>query len=170
MMPLIHDINKNPAVIILTLGLIVVVLGFFVAWMFRRQNATHRRWKTLLAGVSTENFEELLRRHIGKNDELETLISDLIVRLNTAEKRLLTSKRFVGVVRFDAFSEVAGEQSFALAILDDRGDGAVISSLVGRTDCRVYCKSLRGGKSERELSREENEAIQVASKSAGVSK
>jgi hypothetical protein len=65
-------------------------------------------------------------------------------------------------VKYDAFEDVGGNQSFALAVYDDRGDGALITSLSGRTDCRVYCKPLIAGKSERNLSQEEQRAIQEA--------
>lgn len=164
-MPVLDDINKNPSIAVLILGALALLLGAAVLWMAKRQTNSDRRWRTLLQGVTAENFEELVLRHMAKNQELETLIADLLVRLDHAEKRLQTSKRFVGVVRFDAFEEVAGEQSFALAMLDDRGDGAVVSSLVGRADCRVYCKALKGGKSDRDLSREEREAIQAAGRS-----
>lgn len=72
------------------------------------------------------------------------------------------AKRHVGLVKYDAFEDVGGSQSFALALYDDKGDGALITSLVGRSDCRVYCKPLIGGKSERSLSQEEQRAIREA--------
>lgn len=73
-----------------------------------------------------------------------------------------SAKRYLAVVRYDAFDDVGGEQSFAFAMYDERGDGAVITSQVGRADCRVYAKQLKRGEADRELSREERSAIEQA--------
>ncbi|HVL40209.1 MAG TPA: DUF4446 family protein, partial [Fimbriimonadaceae bacterium] len=83
-------------------------------------------------------------------------------RIVQLEEKVAGAKRHVGLVRYDAFEDVGGSQSFALAIYDDKGNGAVITSLVGRTDCRVYCKPLLNGRSERNLSQEEQRAIEAA--------
>jgi hypothetical protein len=65
-------------------------------------------------------------------------------------------------VRYDAFEDVGGAQSFALALYDDQGNGAVMNGIVGRTDCRVYCKPLVAGRSPHNLSQEESRAISEA--------
>jgi hypothetical protein len=68
----------------------------------------------------------------------------------------------VGLVRFNPFEDTGGNQSFALALLDQHGDGLVISSLHARTGTRVYGKAIAGGKAEAALSDEEAEALRVA--------
>lgn len=68
----------------------------------------------------------------------------------------------VDLVRFDAFEDVGGRLSFSCAILDDHGDGVVVTSINGRRDTRVYAKPVRGGASTFTLSAEEAEAIDRA--------
>ena len=68
----------------------------------------------------------------------------------------------VGVVRFDAFEDMGGRLSFSAALLDDRGDGVVITSINGRQDTRCYAKQVRGGTSIHNLSEEEEQAIREA--------
>lgn len=70
--------------------------------------------------------------------------------------------RNVALVRYDAFSEMSGRLSFSLALLDNAGDGVVISALAGRTDTRVYAKGVSEGKGEHELSPEERQAVSSA--------
>ncbi len=89
-------------------------------------------------------------------------VESLRGRVKKLEEGLSASKRHLGLIRYDAFEEVHGKQSFAVAIYDDHGNGAVLSSIVGRTDCRVYAKPLVSGRSERTLSQEEQRAIQEA--------
>jgi hypothetical protein len=70
--------------------------------------------------------------------------------------------RNVALVRYDAFTEMSGRMSFALALLDNTGAGVVISALAGRVDTRVYAKGVTGGKGEHELSPEEQQAVTSA--------
>ena len=68
----------------------------------------------------------------------------------------------VGIVRFNPFREVGGDQSFSLALLDGKDSGLVITSLYTREGNRVYGKPIKGGLSEYSLSTEEKEAISKA--------
>lgn len=70
--------------------------------------------------------------------------------------------RHVGLVRYDAFEDVGGRLSFSCAMLDDHGNGVVVTSINGRQDTRVYAKPITEGKSPHNLSIEEEEAIQQA--------
>lgn len=70
--------------------------------------------------------------------------------------------RHLAVVRYDAFGDMGGHLSWSLAILDDAGDGVVITSIHGRSDARSYAKSVTGWSCEQQLSPEEEEAIASA--------
>jgi hypothetical protein len=70
--------------------------------------------------------------------------------------------RHLAVVRYDAFGDMGGHLSWSLALLDDAGDGVVLTSIHGRSDARSYAKSVTGWASEVQLSPEEEEAIASA--------
>ncbi len=111
-----------------------------------------------------------------ENIDLNTLL------LNTAEKvhvvqnsiekleesftanQVYEAKHFQkwNLLRFKAFENTGGDQSFALAILDEAGNGFVLSSIFGREESRVYCKPISKGVSNYALSNEEKEAIHKA--------
>ena len=67
--------------------------------------------------------------------------------------------RHLAVVRYDAFEEMGGRLSWSLALLDDGGDGVVLTSIRGRNEARTYAKSVLSWRSDQELSPEETEAI-----------
>ncbi|MFC5730425.1 DUF4446 family protein [Nocardioides vastitatis] len=67
--------------------------------------------------------------------------------------------RHLAVVRYDAFEEMGGRLSWSLALLDDAGDGVVLTSIRGRNEARTYAKSVSGWASDQELSPEESEAV-----------
>ncbi|MGA8846942.1 MAG: DUF4446 family protein [Nocardioides sp.] len=67
--------------------------------------------------------------------------------------------RHLAVVRYDAFGDMGGHLSWTLALLDDSGDGIVLSSIHGRSEARTYAKNVAGWTSDAQLSPEEDEAI-----------
>jgi hypothetical protein len=68
----------------------------------------------------------------------------------------------VGLVRYQAYHDVGGDHSFALALLDSAGTGVVVNSLYHRDRCRVYAKPIRDWRSAVTLTDEEQEAIERA--------
>lgn len=79
-----------------------------------------------------------------------------------AQAEVATSLRHVAVVRYDAFDDLAGRLSFSAALLDDAGDGVVLTSINGRSETRSYAKGVSGGRSTHPLSPEEKEALAKA--------
>ena len=76
------------------------------------------------------------------------------------------SLRNLAVVRYDAFGSVSsggtGQLSWSVALLDDHGNGAVLTSIHARNEARAYAKSITGWTSEQQLSPEEIEAVSAA--------
>lgn len=70
--------------------------------------------------------------------------------------------RHVAVVRYDAFGDMGGRLSFSAALIDDNGDGLVISSIHARGESRTYAKGLVAGKSDTTLTPEEQQALAAA--------
>lgn len=140
--------------------LAVAALGAGIAAVVRLA-AMNRRVSSLLGGTS-ENVEELLLYHLRERQEIIARLADLEKRTQALELKLQVSKRHLGLVRYDAFPDVGGNQSFAIALFDDQGDGAVVTGITGREDTRVYCKPLVRGRSDRPLSQEEERALDEA--------
>ena len=70
--------------------------------------------------------------------------------------------RHVAVVRYDAFGDMGGRLSFSAAIIDDAGDGIVVSSIHGRGESRTYAKGVVGGDADATLTPEERQALAAA--------
>lgn len=142
-------------------GVVLLLLGLAV-WQTLQVAKMKQRWNELLQDASGQNLERMLYDHLRDRVRMETDFQNVLTRLGELETKMNTSKRFIGVVRYDAFPDVGGSQSFSMAIYDDQGNGTVITSIVGRSDCRVFSKPLVAGRSEFGLSKEESQAIQSA--------
>jgi hypothetical protein len=147
------------------LGLSVVVLLLFLM-QSARLGSLERRYRALMGGRggagSAPTLGELV---VGQGERLDKTAKDLsglASVVNTMEKSVQGSVQHVGLVRFNPFQETGGDQSFALALLDGRGDGIVISSLHSRAMTRFYAKPIKGGASALSLSEEEAKAVEKA--------
>ncbi len=80
---------------------------------------------------------------------------------NLKEKSKFSIQK-IGLVRFNPFSEIGGDQSFSVALLDSNNDGVVITSLYSRGNNRTYGKSIKNSQSEHQLSDEEKKVIAEA--------
>ena len=85
----------------------------------------------------------------------------LALRQEVAALRLdlADSLRNIALVRYDAFTDSGGKLSWSLALLDDRGNGVVVTSIHGRTDARTYAKSIADWHCDQALSPEEQDAV-----------
>jgi hypothetical protein len=120
------------------------------------------KWRDLLRDSRGESLQTLLYDHLRERIQVQSQMDAIAARVQTLEELMQGAVRYVGLVRYDAFPDVAGSQSFSLAVYDERGDGAILTSIVGRNSCRVYSKPLVSGRSERDLSQEEQRAIRSA--------
>lgn len=109
-----------------------------------------------------ENPPQNLGEVVNYIKKLEKNISDLRADfLNEKEKNRLCIKK-IEIKRYNPFSDVGGDQSFSIVLLDDYNNGLIITSLFGSDGNRVYAKSIKEGKSEYELSSEEKEILEKA--------
>ncbi|MEJ7743169.1 MAG: DUF4446 family protein [Nocardioidaceae bacterium] len=91
------------------------------------------------------------------------LSSDQVsAHLAALREDVATSLRHLAVVRYDAFGDMGGHLSWSIALLDDGGDGVVLTSISGRSDSRTYAKNISGWSAAQQLSPEEVEAIDFA--------
>ncbi|MCK4470529.1 MAG: DUF4446 family protein, partial [Anaerolineae bacterium] len=86
----------------------------------------------------------------------------LVAHTQQIDATLSHTVQGVGLVRFRAFQDTGGDQSFALALADGEGNGVVISALYGRGATRIYAKPVQGWLSPRTLSEEEEQALAEA--------
>ena len=70
--------------------------------------------------------------------------------------------RHLAAVRYDAFGDMGGHLSWSVALLDDGGNGVVLTSIHGRSEARTYAKSIAGWRCDQQLSPEEAEAVEAA--------
>ena len=123
---------------------------------------TEKRLKKFFLGKKAKDLEDTivtLENEIVKLDKAKNIIERQILVINSKLKK---SIRGVETIRFNPFPDQGSNQSFAIGILNEEGDGLVMSSLYSRERMSVFAKPIKGGISEYELSSEEKEALKKA--------
>lgn len=126
---------------------------------------TLSHYKNLTKDVSKKDLLSSLNHLIAKAEENASdisKVSDLLASVIEKDKKHLQK---IGFLRYNPFVDTGGDQSFSLCLLDENGDGIVISSLHSRENTRLYSKMIHGSKAENQVfSKEEQEVIKLASK------
>jgi hypothetical protein len=141
------------------LAVVAVILLLVVMTRIRRMR---RDYLALQEGANGETFIEAVARKTAAVDQLRVDVSTLSRDVIGLRGDLADAIRHVAVVRYDAFNDMGGRMSFSAALLDDAGDGVVLSSINGRTETRTYAKGVKAGSSDAELSPEEVQVIGFA--------
>jgi hypothetical protein len=127
-----------------------------------RVRRLRRNLRQLEGPDGPESVLDALNRGSAETQALRNELARAKGELDIARNELADALRHVAVVRYDAFGDMGGRMSFTAALLDDSGDGLVITSINGRTEARAYAKGVKQGKSDQSLSPEESEAIALA--------
>ena len=145
------------AVAALVVGLLALLVSLWLVLRTRRLARLGAFRPQMPADLQTR-----LDNEIARADRLNAQVQELAARLPVVERQSAASLQRVGIVRYNPFADTGGQQSFAVAMLDSRGSGFVISSLHSRQATRIYLKQVSAGRSDTTLSDEESDAIKQA--------
>lgn len=149
---------------ILNYVLIGVGIAFIIVLILNIR--LHMRVTRLMHGKNAKDLESSFLAMRGDLQNLETFRKDLEVYLKQVEQRLGQSIRGVEAINFNAFAGAeSGGKSFAIAFINEHGDGVIISSLHTRDRVNVFTKRIKSFASEINLSEEEQTALTNAQKS-----
>jgi hypothetical protein len=151
--------NNLAAIILLLAGLCLVAMLIMV---INQVSQLRRRIDQLTGGVEGGDLEAILGEHLETVHQVGRDLDELTARMAFIESSARHHFSKVGLIRFNPFPDTGGNQSFALALLDESDDGVVVSSLHSRTGTRIYGKSVTGGRADTSLSTEEQEAVDEA--------
>lgn len=155
----------DPAVsdVLVLVALSVGIIGVAAAVVALVRLAHIRRsYELLQVAEGRESYVDVTARTIEEFGRLRSEVTSLDAEIALTREQLAHALRNVSVVRYDAFGDLGGRYSFTAALLDDRGDGLILTSIHGRSETRSYLKGISRGVPDIELSPEETEAVRLA--------
>jgi len=146
-------------VVMLAVAVVGLVAAVVVLGLRLRRLASDQR--LAVDGVDVDVIASLAR-HRRRLDGLDAALEEARGHTRDVEAQAARGLSRVGVVRYDAFDDIGGEQSFSAALLDEHAEGVVLTSITGRTGGRSYLKSVVDGAGLTLLSDEEVAAVAAA--------
>lgn len=136
--------------------------GVGIVLLYRRLLRYQRNQHVIMGSRGTVDIVEHVTGVDDKMTNLRLAVEDLTLAVRDHDVRIDNTLSRVGVVRFDAYHDLGGRQSTAVAFLNHLGDGVVITTVVSRDFARMYVKLIRDGQSDIPLAPEEGEAVDQA--------
>ena len=158
-------VQNNITGIVIALASVCILSIVLIIYLLWRMRKLEGDYDLLTRDAQGQNFVEIVNENIVETLKLRNEVESLSERYAFVLRRMAGAVQHVGVVRYDAFRDLGGLLSFSISMLDDRGNGLVISSIYGRSESRTYAKPIVERDSSYLLSPEEKEAIRLAMQS-----
>lgn len=151
-------INSFTVITVIEVALVCVVCVLML-WLVMLEWRVRR----FMRGANKQNIETHLAAIARDYQDLSSYKNALRRELDTMEMRLQGSIRGVGTVRFHPFvGSGSSKPSFATALISEKGDGLIISTLLAHNSASIFSKAIVAFRHEKELTEEEAQALEKA--------
>ena len=156
----LSSLGITPAFIFLLLFVILLFLLYVNVTM--KYNRLKSSYMTFMRGKDGKTLEESMKERFAEVDTILKVTKQNRSDIREINRRLEGNYQKLGIIKYDAFNEMGGKLSFALAMLDGKNNGWVINAMHSREGCYTYVKDIVKGESYVELAEEEAEALDKA--------
>ena len=153
------------------LGMAVVIIALLVLFIVNltKMKKLKGRLDSFMTGKDAKSLESVMNTRFEEIDKLKKVSNKHTSQLKSIDEEMLSVYKKVGIVKYDAFNEMGGKLSFALAMLDKKNNGYIINAMHSREGCYTYIKEIINGESYITLGEEEKKALDSAIKQDSIS-
>ena len=162
MTQLTNLIKDNVAILCIALAVVLIVMLGLLIYFILQFNKLKKKHEAFLTGKDGNNLEEVILRRFKEIDTLKVQAKTNKDGIAAINEEMLSVYKKVGIVKYDAFNEMGGKLSFALAMLDKSNNGYLINAMHSREGCYTYIKEIVKGESYITLCDEERKALTEA--------
>ncbi len=155
-------IGIDPAIILIVMLVLIVVLFVLLTNVYMKYTRLKSSYNSFMKGKDGRTMEDSIFERFEALDELARISLANRQEIKKIRIDMKDTLQKVGILRYDAFSEMGGKLSFALTLLDGNNSGYIINSMHSREGCYNYIKEIVKGESYIELSEEEAESLERA--------
>lgn len=159
---ILNSLGIDPGIIVIVMMGIMVFVLLYMVRVSMKLTRFLKRYKIFMKGRDAVSLEKAFAQkflEVDKLVEISKINADEIKRIKEVQSRTANK---IGIVKYDAFPDVGGRLSFALAMLDESDTGFVLNAIHGREGCYTYVKEIVKGESYIVLGQEEKEALRQA--------
>lgn len=152
----------DPAYMDIILIVLVVVLFILLISINMKYNRLKNSYASFMRGKDGKNLESSILEKFNELDLIANIAKRNRQEIHEIIRRTERYYQKQGIVKYDAFQEMGGNLSFALAILDANDNGWIMNAMHSREGCYTYIKEIVKAESFIELSEEEAQALDKA--------
>ncbi len=159
---LLNAIGIDPGIIMLFIMILMVFILLYLVRVSVRLSRFLKRYKIFMRGKDAVSLEKAFAQKFLEVDRLIELSKNQAIEITRIKDILSKTTNKIGIVKYDAFPDVGGRLSFALAMLNEDNSGFVLNAIHSREGCYTYVKEIVKGESYIVLGTEEKEALRQA--------
>lgn len=159
---ILSALGLDPAYLLIGMLALIILLFILVIGNRMKYNRLKSSYTSFMRGKDARTLEESLLEKFNELDLLTRIAKQNRQDVKELFRKMESNFQRVGIVKYDAFHEMGGKLSFALALLDGNNNGWIINAMHSREGCYTYVKEIVKGESYIELAEEEAEALERA--------
>ena len=155
-------IGIDPGIILIfVLGVLLIVLVYMIK-ISMKMSRFIKKYQMFMRGMDGASLERAFAARFNQMDLLEENSRNHMEEIRKIKEVQNITLNKVAIVKYDAFKEMGGKLSFALAMLDKENNGFVMNAIHSSDGCYTYVKEIVKGESYVVLGEEEKEALRQA--------
>ena len=162
MSAMFESMGIDVGVIVLLLIVLVIILTVITVSVSIRVSRLSRRYHVFMKGKDGQSMERIFTQKFRELERLSERGENHQYDISMLKKQFGGTLNKYGIVKYDAFDDVGGKMSFALAMLNSKNTGFILDAIHSRDNCFLYLKEIVKGESYIMLSEEEIEALKQA--------
>lgn len=159
---ILSALGIDPAFIFIFMLVLFIVLFILYVNVTLKYNRLKGSYQTFMKGKDGKTLEASMKERFAELDSVLKFTRQNRQDIRDINRKLERTYQKVGIVKYDAFNEMGGKLSFAVAMLDGNDSGWILNAMHSREGCYTYIKEIVKGESYVELAEEEAEALDKA--------
>lgn len=159
---ILNSLGFDPGIILVLLMVLMVFVLLYLVRVSMKLSRFQKRYRIFMRGKDAVSLEKAFAQKFLEVDRLSEVTKNQYIELNKIKDILAKTTNKIGIVKYDAFPDVGGKLSFALAMLDESNSGFVLNAIHSREGCYTYIKEIVKGESYIVLGQEEKDALRQA--------
>ena len=165
---ILDSLGFDPGILMIAMMLIMVFVLVYMVRVSMKLTRFLKRYRIFMRGKDAVSLEKAFAQKFLDVDHLIEVTKNQANEISKMKEILSRTTNKIGIVKYDAFPDVGGKLSFALAMLDESNSGFVLNAIHSREGCYTYVKEIVKGESYIVLGQEEKEALRQAVNYLGI--
>ncbi len=159
---MLNSLGFDPGILLILVMAVMVFVLIYMVSLSMKLTRFLKRYRIFMRGKDAMSLEKSFEQQFIEVDRLGEICKNHAAEIMKMKEMMARTTNKIGIVKYDAFPDVGGKLSFALAMLDDGNSGFVLNTIHSREGCYTYVKEIVKGESYIVLGQEEKEALRQA--------